>query len=201
MPILTLFWDIMTYVAWCVTPKLIILDGEFTTTAIMGTLQQKGYPFIGRHAITNRMKALALAYELTDNWKKKRKWTPITFLNKAKNRTTTVPVTFQQEYGHIKALVKSPDLPFTPDEVEKLYSIRFTIETGYRDKHDFQAQTCSKHLAFRLLLFLFACMLWNVWNAFLLLVPSVNSPYVTRLNTWRRRKPAIRLFTLRDELL
>ncbi len=196
-----LFWDIMTQVEFCISPKLLILDGELITVRIMKKLQERGISFIGRKRITNRLRPLAIAYSLTDDWEELRTWKAMTFLSKDKKVETTVHVTFQNVRGKMKGLVISPDLQLTPEEADKLYGLRFNIETGYRDKHSFQARTCSKHMAVRLLIFLFAIMLWNLWYIFLMSVSNGLNGTLTRINVWRRRLHTIKRFSLRDELL
>ena len=82
----------------------------------------------------------------------------------------TVHVTFQRVHTEMKALVISPDLDWTPEEAEQWYGKRFNIDTGYRDKHQFQARTSSKALAVRYLILLFAYIFWNLCQIFFLIV-------------------------------
>ncbi len=196
-----LFWDLMTQVEFLITPKLLIMDGELTTVKIMEELQQRGYSFIGRKRLTNRLRPLALAYSLTDNWEKKRTFRAMRFLDMTKKVETTVHVTFQKIQGQMKGLVISPDLQLTPDEADQLYSLRFNIETGYRDKHCFQGRTTSNNLAIRLVLFLFAIMHWNLWYIFLMTASNGCTGNLTSVGIWRRRLRTIKRLTLRDDLL
>ena len=91
-----LFWDIMTQVEFCISPKLLILDGELITVRIMKKLQKRGILVIGRRSITNRLRPLALAYSLTDDWEELRTWKAIAFRSKDKKVETIVHVTFQK---------------------------------------------------------------------------------------------------------
>ena len=196
-----LFWDLFTRIEFILQPKLLLFDGEFATVQILDGLQRKGVPFVARKNITKRLRPLALAYSLTDNWEDLRTFRAITLLDKTKTHETIVPVTFQRVQGEMKALVISPVLSITPAEADRLYKKRFGIETGYRDKHPFQARTCSKHMSVRLLLYLFAIMEWNLWQLFLLLANRGQTTSRDRLTMWRRQLRTIKLFLLRDELL
>ena len=60
------------------------------------------------------------------------------------------------------------DWKITPYKADLLYKHRFSIESGYRDKHKFQIFTCTKILSTRLLVYLFAVLLWNCWQSFLI---------------------------------
>lgn len=196
-----LFWDLFNRIEFILQPKIFLLDGAFATVEILEGLQTRGIAFVARKAITRRLRPLALAYSLTDNWEALRTFRAIAFLDRTKTRETTVQVTFQQVQGAMKALVVAFGATLMPTDAEQLYRHRFSIETGYRDKHPFQARTCSRHLSVRLLLFLFAIMLWNLWQTFLYLVQQRQQPSGSCLILWRRQLRIIKLFLLRDELL
>jgi len=154
-----LFWDLLTRVEFLLTPKLLFFDEEFATVQILDNLHEKGYPYIARLKISPRVRPLALAYSLTDDWERKRTFRAMTLLDKTKTVETTVHVTFQRVGKEMKALAISPILELTPPEAEQAYRKRFGIETGYRDKHLLQGRTTSKDLGVRLSLFGMACML------------------------------------------
>ena len=196
-----IFRDLLTRVEFLLSPKLLLMDGEFATVKIMEGLQHRGIPFVARKSITSRIQPLALAYSLTDGWEELRKFHEVTLLDKTKTYETTVHITFQRVNSQMKALAISPALQLTPEEADQVYKRRFNIETDYRDTHAFQARTTSKDLAVRLLLFLFALMLWNLWRAFLLLAPDGSKGSLNQVARWRRQLRTIRLLSLRDELL
>jgi hypothetical protein len=196
-----LFWDLWARIELFVKPKLVLFDGEFATVEILQGLQDKNVKFVGRKSISNRLKLLAFCYRHTTNWEKLRAFRAVTLQDKKKKLETTVHVTFQRWQKILVGLVISPGLELSPAEAEALLSKRFGIETGYRDKHVFQARTVSKNLAFRLLLFLMAIMLWNTWQAFLLLVKRTGQHALNRVTAWRRRSRTVKLFLLRDVLL
>ena len=196
-----LFWDLLTRVEFLLTPKLLFFDGELATVQILASLHEKGYPYIARKRISPRLRPLALAYSLTDDWERKRTFQAVTLLDKTKTVETTVYVTFQRCGNDMKALIISPLLQLTPQEAEQEYRKRFAIETGYRDKHCLQGRTTSTHLAVRLVLFGMACMLWNLWRTFLMLGPDPTQGTLSRVGRWRRRLRAINRFVLRDEFL
>lgn len=196
-----LFWDLFTRIEFILLPKLFLFDGEFAIVRILKELQVRAISFIARKSLSPRLKSLALAYSLTDQWERLRTFRAITFLDYTKTHEATVQVTFQRVRGKMKPLVASSFLSLAPEEADRLYRQHFAIETGYRDKHPFQARTCSSHLSVRLLLFLFAILLWNLWQAFLLLVNHGSLPPKKRLVAWRRQLRTVKLFLFRDELL
>lgn len=183
------------------TPKLILIDGEFLTVDIANQLFEKNIAWIGRKSVTRRVEPLSLAYKLTDNWKEKRQFTAIKLLAKNKIDETTIHVTFQQTKEGLKALAVSPILNITPEEAETYYKLRFNIETGYRDKHLFQARTTAKTMDVRFFILIFSFILWNLWQAFLILAASKNPEKLGRIAKWRRELRTIKLFELRDYCL
>ena len=115
--------------------------------------------------MTQRVKTSLALYKKIEphNWQ--RRWHRVD-LRDSWIRKLTVPieVTPQCIHDKIKALMKSPFLDITPKQADKLYKLRFNIETGYRDKHLFQPRTCSVNLSTRLFLFLIAIFFWNLWQ-------------------------------------
>lgn len=55
------------------------------------------------------------------------------------------------------------NLDTSPKKIWKTYKKRWGIETGYRVKGDFQANTCSKNFTVRVMYSLLAICLYNVW--------------------------------------
>jgi len=51
----------------------------------------------------------------------------------------------------------------SPKRIWKIYKRRWGIETGYRVKKDFQANTCSKNFTVRVMYSLLAICLYNLW--------------------------------------
>lgn len=51
----------------------------------------------------------------------------------------------------------------SPKKIWKIYKRRWGIETGYRVKGDFQANTCSKNFTVRVMYSLLAICLYNLW--------------------------------------
>ncbi|MFX0062356.1 MAG: hypothetical protein ACFFC7_09235 [Candidatus Hermodarchaeota archaeon] len=170
------------------------MDGEFAKVRIFEGLLQQGIPFLVRKNVTNRLFGLKLAYELTDNWLRLLQVHVVTFQDHSKRHQATVHVIFHQTKGEMKALAFSPQLQFGPKEAERLYSRRFSVETGYRDKYVFQARTTTLHLSIRLLLYLFAIILWNLWQAFLFSVFPHKTTPLPKVNQWRRRSRTVKRF-------
>lgn len=196
-----LFCDLLTQIEFVFKPKLFLMDGEFATVQILKHLLQKRIDFIARKSINNRLKPLGLAYELTDNWELYPRFHQITFLDRSKKHEATVYVTFHRVQSEMKALVVSSTLKIDPTTADTLFRSRFGIETGYRDKHKFQGITTSNHLSIRLILFLFAIVLWNLWQAFVILVFPKRNYSLKRIARWRRQAKTIKRFLMRDELL
>lgn len=200
-PLEAAFGDLLTRIEFILTPKLIIFDGGFTNVKIMNLLLQKGISFVGRLRVSYRIQPLALAYSLTDDWEENRQWHAMTLRANEKKPEITVHVTFQQVHTEMKALVISPDLDWSPEEAERWYGKRFTIDTGYRDKHQFQARTSSKTLAVRYLILLFAYIFWNLCQIFFLIVNRGRNKSLPRITKWRREFRTIKVFLLRDVVL
>jgi hypothetical protein len=103
-------------------------------------------------------------------------------------------------HGVLKAIIKSPDCQLSASEAIKFYSQRFLIETGYRDKHKFQAQTCSRSASIRIFFFVLACILWNIWQIFLHSVGRTDKSSIRRKYQWRYRLPVIQLLWIGQTL-
>jgi hypothetical protein len=106
--IFDLFWDLMARVELVLTPKLLLFDGELAQVQILAALQEKGYPYVARKSITRRLRPLALAYALTDDWERHQRVHPIKLLDHTKTVETTVHVGFHRVRGKMKVLVISP---------------------------------------------------------------------------------------------
>ncbi len=162
-----LFLQLYERVSHLLKPNLIIMDGEFPTVRVLRKLTEMNVPCIARKIMTRRVKTSLAHYKMVEprNWQ--RRWHRVD-LRDTWIRKLTVPieVTTQLLNGKVKALMKTPFLDITPKQADKLYKLRFNIETGYRDKHLFQPRTCSVNLSTRLFLFLIAIYLWNIWQVF-----------------------------------
>ena len=142
-----------------------------------------------------------MAYSLTDNWEPKRQWHQIELCSAPPTQHVTIHVPFQKVHNEFKAIVKSPGLDWSPDKAVQWYKKRFNIETGYRDKHQFQARTSSKSLTIRFLILLFAFIFWNLCQIFFLLVKKGQNSTLKRVARWRREYRTIKVFLLRDMVL
>lgn len=196
-----LFGDLLAQIELVLSPKLFLMDGEFADVMILRDLIRRGIKFIARKSLTARVKPLAWAYELTDNWFEFRRFHQITLLDKTKKHEVTVHVMFHRVKKKMKALIASPGLDLTVEQTDQTYRSQFGIETGYRDKHKFQGLTTSKSLSVRLILFLFAIVFWNLWQAFVILVFPRKKGSLKRINQWQRQAKPIKRFLTRDEVL
>ena len=197
--IATLVEDLLASITSIVQPKMILMDGEFAAVDLCQILINKGIQFIARKSISSRIRQ-HLEMELNDNDSIFNSFQSITYLNKAKTSSITLPTTCYYLHGTLKAIIKSPDCQLNASEAIKLYSTRFLIETGYRDKHKFQAQTCSRSASVRIFFFVLACILWNIWQIFLRTVIRTNKSSVRRKYQWKHRIPVIRLLWIGQTL-
>ena len=115
-------------------------------------------------------------YKQRENWKESRQWLQIEMISKRKRKKVVmVDICPQDVHGKMKVLVKSPGWDISPSQADKLYKKRFSIETGYRDKHKIQLFTCTKSLTTRLLIMLVSVQLWNCWQCFLVWIKCLKS--------------------------
>jgi len=196
-----MFWDLWARVNFILRPKLLLMDGEFAIVDILDGLQKNDVPFIARMPITYRVRPFAVAYELTDNWERLRKFHQLKIRDKPRRKEITITITFHHTPKGMKGLVLAPCLVTTPIKVEELYRKRFSIETGYRDKHLFQARTSTNNLSIRLLLHVMAVMLWNIWRVFTMALKSTSKKKIPRFKHYRLQLRVVKLFLLVNDLL
>jgi hypothetical protein len=167
--IITLIKTLISYIETIFPPKIVIFDGEFAIIDVLVLLKEKGIKFLARKSRTQNVKKHLEKYYNSSNWEAIRKWRSIEFYSwKSKIKTISVDICPKNVHGEKRTVIKSPDWTITPQKADLLYKHRFNIESGYRDKHKFQIFTCTKILSTRLLMFLFAVLLWNCWQTFLI---------------------------------
>ena len=167
--IISLIKKLMNYIETILSPKIIIFDGEFAHIDVLALLKEKGIKFLGRKSRTQKVKEHLERYYSSSNWEKRRKWRSIEFRSwRSKTKSISVEICPKNVHGEKRTLIKSQDWTITPQKADLLYKHRFSIESGYRDKHKFQIFTCTKILSTRLLIYLFAILLWNCWQSFLI---------------------------------
>jgi len=156
--------------------KTVLFDGEFDSVRVLKLFEQEGLNYLGRKSRTPRVKMHLQAYKQRENWKESRQWHQIEMLsNKKRKKVVIVDICPQDVHGVMKVLVKSPGWDISPSQADKLYKKRFSIETGYRDKHKIQLFTCTKSLTTRLLIMLVSVQLWNCWQCFLVWIKCLKS--------------------------
>lgn len=172
----TLTKELIEYVKRVFTPKSIIFDGEFAVLDILTYFESQGFHYLGRKSQTLLVKAHKNRYYSGSNWEQGRQWREIELRSKkGHTKRISTDICPQNVHGKMKFLIKSPKWNITLRYADKLYSKRFNIETGYRDKHKFQIFTCTKILSTRLLFFLIAILEWNCWQAVLIWVRALKS--------------------------
>jgi len=172
--IVSLVEKVLYHVKTVISPKIVLFDGEFAVIDVLNLLKHEGLKYLGRKSRTPRVMRSFQGYKEDSNWKQNRKWHLLEMMSrKRRQKTVMVEICPQNIHGTMKALVKSPGWQITPTHADKLYKMRFNIETGYRDKHEFQLFTCTKILSTRLLFFLVSIQAWNCWQCFLIWVRSL----------------------------
>jgi len=195
------FGDILARIELFLQPKLFLLDGEFRVVDLLNVLQEKGYPFIVRTGGTPNVKPFQDEYEnrnCSEPWMPD---TPVTLVGAGGKSTYTGQLIFYKLHGKTKALLVPLGFQLTAEESIQWYEKRFSSETGFRDKHRWQARTCSTSLSFRLVLIVFAVILWNLWQAFLILVHWRRSSRIPASACHRRRLKPIKRRLFLVELL
>ncbi|MHA1475724.1 MAG: hypothetical protein ACTSPA_12240 [Promethearchaeota archaeon] len=164
-PIVSHIQELFSHVQKIFRPKLLLMDGEFTNFDIITYLNSLEIPFIARKSRTVSVKSAINRICLDSNWNKNKKWHRI-LTRKGGSRKHYLPLDIipTKVYGQIKVLCKSPNLNISPGKAEHIYGWRFNIETGYRDQHLVQPRIKSKVFSTRILVFVIAIFLWNVWQ-------------------------------------
>jgi len=91
-----------------------------------------------------------------------------------------------------------------PEETYALYRKRWGIETGYRVKGNFTANTCSKSLSIRIAYSMFSILLYNIWVLINLILDQDIIENVIKKFGWRatskQYKPHITVEMLKHAL-
>ena len=85
-------------------------------------------------------------------------------VNASSGESVHVHVAVVMVHGKLKAITKPIWHSQSVEEAEANYAMRFSIDSGYKDKHAFLARTSSRSWAVRLVLFLVSVLLENVWK-------------------------------------
>jgi len=137
--------------------KEVLLDGGFYEAEVIERLKKLKVKYIIRADMSERLRN-----QLKQANKERGHKSPWTVNKKAE----TTLVAF---YGRKKKSKKKSwhawvtNTYKSPKRIYKLYKRRWGIETGYRVKGDFQANTCSKSFTVRVMYSLLAICLYNLW--------------------------------------
>ena len=152
-----------------VTSKLHMLDRGYYTAKVLATLNEAGQPFI-MPAVKNKKVARAIVSYHEKTGKavlrhtvggKNGTATVTLVIIKRKNAKETDPIVDQY-----LAFVTSADVHEANTRIATMpeeYKKRWGIETGYRGAKQVRPFTCSRNPSFRLVLFYFTMVLYNVW--------------------------------------
>ena len=145
-------------------PCLFLFDGEFPTVKVLTYLDKELIPWDARKSMTKGVKD-ALAVYSQDPWQlQHRGWHLVEIKDSTTGESVHVYVTVQSVHGKLKAITKPIWYSQPVEEAEANYNKRFSIDSGYKDKHAFLARTSSQSWVVRLVLFLVSVLLWNVWR-------------------------------------
>jgi len=145
-------------------PRLFLFDGEFPTVKVLSYLDQALLPWNARKSRTKGVRDALAVYD-QDPWQlQHRGWHLVEIKDSTTGESVHVYVTAQLVHGKQKAITKPIWYSQPVEEAEANYAKRFSIDSGYKDKHAFLARTSSRSWAVRLVLFLISVMLWNVWR-------------------------------------
>ena len=107
--------------------------------------------------------------------------------------TDCVEVNFVSHYNKSRKMRFSyiTNMNLTPKEAYNLYRKRWGIETGYRVKGDFKANTTSKSRTIRIAYLMISICLYNIWVLVNLIVDGNVIKRFERITTNRKYKPSI----------
>ena len=107
--------------------------------------------------------------------------------------TDCVEVNFVSHYNKSRKMRFSyiTNMNLTPKEAYTLYRMRWGIETGYRVKGDFKANTTSKSRTIRIAYLMISICLYNIWVLVNLIVDSDVIKRFERIKTNKKYKPSI----------
>jgi putative transposase len=137
--------------------KEVLLDGEFYEAEVIERLNKLKVKYIIRADMSKKLREQLKRANRERGYKSP--WT----VNK---EAETTLVAF---YGRKKKSEKKTWYAWvtntykSPRRIYKLYKRRWGIETGYRVKGNFQANTCSKNFTIRIMYSLLAICLYNLW--------------------------------------
>lgn len=195
----TMIGDLLAAIEQVFQPKLIIMDGEFSTIETCLLLEKKGIQFVARKGIRKNLQK----YFTSDPIEQSpifNSFQPVIYRKKDTNLSITLLTTVYYVHGKLKALSIPANSYLSVTEAIKLYSQRFKIETGYRDKHHFVAPTCSRQGSVRLILFVFSCILWNIWQLFRKKTTKSPHSMKPRKYRWKYCIDVIRVLWIGQEL-
>ncbi len=135
----------------------VLFDGGFYSVDVIKRLKKLNINYIIR---ADKSKKLNKLLKRADKEKGCRtRWT----VNKSVE-TTLVAVYDKKKNGDKKEWhAWVTNINASPKGIQKIYKKRWGIETGYRVKEDFQANTCSNNFTVRLMYSLLAICLYNLW--------------------------------------
>ncbi len=137
--------------------KGVLLDGGFYEADVIGRLKKRKIKYIIRADKSRKLR------RKLKHANRERGYRTVLTVNK-KAETTLVAVYAKKKNGKRREWhAWITNVGASPKKIQKTYKKRWGIETGYRVKGDFQANTCSKNFTIRIMYSLLAICLYNVW--------------------------------------
>lgn len=163
--------------------KEVLIDGGFYEAAVVERLKKLKIKYVIRADKSKRLRNRLERANKERGYK-----TPWTINKKAE--TTLVAFYAKKKNGKGKTWHAWVTNTYkSPKQIYKLYKRRWGIETGYRVKGNFQANTCSKNFTVRVMYSLLAVCLYNIW----VLINFLNDFEIIKrlVGTCRKYKPSI----------
>ncbi len=92
------------------------------------------------------------------------RWHVVEITSTSTGKKIAIHVAAYLYHGKMKVVTKPIWYSCPVEEAIRTYNKRFTIDSGYKEKHAFQAVTSTRSWAVRLLLFVISVLLWNTWR-------------------------------------
>jgi len=163
-PVASYLPDALAQVRKVAEPRLTLFDGEFPTVELLSYLDQSLLPWDARKSFTKSVKDALLIYAQDPKQLEHRRWHIAEIKDARSGKSVHVHVSVQKVHGKLKAITKPIWYSQPVAEAVKNYERRFSIDSGYKDKHTFLARTSSRSWVIRLMLFLYSVLLWNAWR-------------------------------------
>ena len=144
--------------------RLVLFDGEFPTVDVLEFLEREAIPWVARKSQTKAVKEEFWGYYLDPAQFLHPRWHVVEITSGSSGKKIAIHVAACLDHGKVKVVTKPIWHSCPVEEAIRTYRKRFAIDSGYKEKHAFQAVTSTRSWAVRLLLFVISVLLWNTWR-------------------------------------